>query len=501
MKRPYLAALVAFAALVSCAKSSAPEVPGATPSSPENRNLRLVGNALPPGSVFVAPPVDVTNEPGNVFKVTYKPSTVVVDAAIVKNAFRGVEQKGQIWKFDGSAAQIAHIAPGSVVLFSNLALLKVNSVQSQDGLTVIGATPAALTDAIEDGHIHVSQAVDFGTLTAQLDGPARYRPTIVGLMHSMIDAIDSPAAADDAFSGPGSGGFSTQYKSSNIDVKLKAAPGQLNFQVEASRDLGGMNLDITGNGHISNFTSALDMSVSGGRTSSLRYENRGLSGSVTFTFSGSKDTAGVGTVDPADRFLQLPPLASFPPLESGVPMTIEISTGLLIRPAFTGNNELARVQYTVNFNGDQAATETGGGAPSEVGSIHGGAGLDSAKELSAIGPLGFVAAMSIPRVDFKTGINPAGIFGVAEGADWLDFGPTVYTAFIAAGSLTGTGAATSMLPCHFEQLILSFKVGVDLNFFGSTWGGPSKVWPVWHRTYIDPPTQGCMRMAKGAEGQ
>lgn len=500
MKRPYLAALVAFAALVSCAKSSAPEAPGSTPSSPENQNLRVVGNALPPGSVFVAPPVDVTNEPGNVFKVTYKPSTVVVDAATVKNAFRGVEQKGQIWKFDSSAAQIAHIAPGSVVLFSNLALLKVNSIQNRDGLTVIGATPAALTDAIQDGHIHVSHAVDFGTLTAQLD-PARYRSAIVGFMHSMIDAIDSPAAADDAFSGPGSGGFSTQYKSFNIDVKLKAVPGQLNFQVEASRDLGGMNLDITGIGHISNFTSALDMSVSGGRTSSLSYENKGLSGSVTFTFAGSKDTSGVGTVDPADRFLQLPPLASFPLIESGVPMTIEISTGLLIRPAFTGNNELARVQYTVNFNGDQAATETGGGTPSEVGSIHGGAELDSAKELSAIGPLGFVAAMSIPRVDFKTGVNPAGIFGVAEGADWLNFGPTVYTAFIAAGSLTGTGAATSMLPCHFEQLILSFKVGVDLNFFGSTWGGPSKVWPVWHRTYIDPPTQGCMRMAKEAEGQ
>ena len=262
-----------------------------------------------------------------------------------------------------------------------------------------------------------------------------------------------------------------------------------------------MNLDITGIGHISNFTSVLDMSVSGGRTSSLSYENKGLSGSVTFTFAGSKDTAGVGTVDPADRFLQLPPLATFPLIESGVPMTIEISTGLLIRPAFTGNNESARVSYTVNFNGDQAATETGGGTPSEVGSIHGGAGLDSAKALSAIGPLGFVAAMSIPRVDFKTGVNPAGIFGVAEGADWLNFGPTVYTAFIAAGSLTGTGAATSMLPCHFEQLILSFKVGVDLNLFGSTWGGPSKVWPVWHRTYIDPPTQGCMRMAKGAEGQ
>ena len=500
MKRPYLAALVAFAALVSCAKSSAPGAPGATPSSPENQALGLVGNALPVGSVFVAPPVDVTNEPGNVFKVSYKPSTVVVDAGTVKNAFRGVEQKGRIWKFDGSATQIARITPGSVVLFSNLALLKVGSVQSQDGLTVIGASPAALTDAIQDGHIRVSHAVDFGTLTAQVNSP-RYRSMIVGLVRTMIDAIDSPAFADDAFSGPGSGGFSTQYKSFNIDVKLKAVPGQLNFQVEASRDLGGLNLDITGVGHVTNFTSALDMSVSGGRTTSLSYENKGLSGSVTFTFAGSKDTAGVGTVDPADRFLQLPPLASFPLIESGVPMTIEISTGLLIRPAFTGNNEMARVQYTVNFNGDQAATESGGGSPSEVGSIHGGAGLDSAKELSAIGPLGFVAAMSIPRIDFKTGVNPAGIFGVAEGADWLDFGPTVYTAFIAAGSLTGTGAATSMLPCHFEQLILSFKVGVDLNFFGSTWGGPSKVWPVWHRTYIDPPTQGCMRMAKGAEGQ
>src|SRR5215471_18166806 len=112
--RRLCAAAVVIALTAACSKTST--------SPPAAQPLFGARGSTPFG--YNAAAVDVTNEPGTVFKVTYKPSTTIIDATTVRRAFAGSSSDGKTWKFDGSAGKIAALKPGNVVLFSNLALLR-----------------------------------------------------------------------------------------------------------------------------------------------------------------------------------------------------------------------------------------------------------------------------------------------------------------------------------------------------------------------------------------
>src|SRR5258708_16173969 len=127
------------------------------------------GNAQMPGAgAVVGSGTDLTHAPGTIFDVTYTSNTVTVDPATTERTFRGVSPDGQIFVFDNSDEQIKKLEVGSVMLLQGLALKKVTGVETDGDLVVIATQPAALTGAIQNGHIAWDVPIQFGGSSANL---------------------------------------------------------------------------------------------------------------------------------------------------------------------------------------------------------------------------------------------------------------------------------------------------------------------------------------------
>ena len=471
-------AVLLLALTASCSKTAT--TPQATGANFGARGTTAFG--------YNAALVDVTNEPGTIFKVTYKPSTIIIDAATVRRAFAGASDDGKTWKFDGSPGAIAALKPGTVVLFSDLALLNVTGVRSENGQTIVDGTPAALTDAIADGEIRISHDIRFAQLFGdRTQDDVRRREAAAKL----LNLVASPALADVNLSGEGVT-YTTTIKDFAITAKANEVPGKLSFLVKASRSWEGIEILAQMKGEVTDFREDVDVRIASGAFQSLSVSQSGLSGFADFEVEGHKDAPGPGTLDPTAGFLGIPSIVKIPLSVGGIPITVGVGTAMLIRPAFTGKGEFVDFHYKFEFSGMKASwsQDAGTTTPTESNTPE----LIASRALSAIGPLGFIGALAAPRVDVGFGV-------AAPGIGTVNFGPSVVLQLILSGSITSNGVATSMLPCQVTRAYLFFKVSSKVSLLGVSVSGPSKTVQLGKRTWIDPAIEGCYKFAKETEAK
>src|SRR5262245_26330633 len=138
MRYARLIALSVLPILTGCGGSSPSQAPAQSSSA---------APAAAPGTQ------DLTGRPGNVFNVTWKPTTVVIDRATVLSALRSVSTDETVLVFDGSVAALSALEPGKIMLLERIALRKVAAVRREGDQLVVQVEPASLTEAIQDGEI------------------------------------------------------------------------------------------------------------------------------------------------------------------------------------------------------------------------------------------------------------------------------------------------------------------------------------------------------------
>jgi hypothetical protein len=99
---------------------------------------------------------------GATFDVTWRPEVVRLDRATVLRSLQGVSPDGKTFQFDAAEAALAPVKPGTVLLVWGIALGRVVSVTPGDRVVMIRTDVAALSDAIDEGHIAWNITPDFG---------------------------------------------------------------------------------------------------------------------------------------------------------------------------------------------------------------------------------------------------------------------------------------------------------------------------------------------------
>jgi len=241
------------------------------------------------------------------------------------------------------------------------------------------------------------------------------------------------------------------------------------------------------------------------------YQNKNLNGQVNFGWEAAKDEPGVEAME---QKIKLPSCFIIPLPIGGIPFSLEVSEALLLHPAFTGGKEVARGRFRVEYNGVQGFSFSEGNVNQEGQGNAEGSIVDNFS-LSPVAPVGFVAAVAMPRIELKLGTDtvfqvvkkyaPPGLADAALNllkktpfgsklqqavSDKLKTTGAAYAQVIITTSTIAAGAG-SLIPCQKARLITTISVGANATILGKDKGKVQK--DIFHqeKTIVVPPTKSC----------
>ncbi len=402
------------------------------------------------------------------FDVHWNDATKVVPADTVAAAYRGAVDGGTLTFDAAKAPDLATLAPQSIVVFSGLAVRKVVSVKS-DGTTIsIATVPAALDEAVHDGHIAWHMPVDFSRVA--FEPPPGFHRVVAASDGSWESRLFEPAEA---------AGNEMTFKSDvddwDVEVTLTPQGSDLHIVFDAKKTAqGGGYVDLHAVGELDDLSSAADIAIANGTTTSVSDTNT-LHGKVNLTWSVAFDKEhgddDLKTLNESE-IEKLPLHFSYPFVVGVVPMELKLSSGFQFSPFFSSKATVAQGSYDVSFGGtatmDQTASADGapsGAAPSEAApdaNLAGTGDIDSYGGTLSIAALGLSTTVMMPKVQLAFGIPDLifdGVLGESSG------GP--YVALMTQANFVATGPL-SIVPCERRQLSVIGIAGADATLFGKS---------------------------------
>jgi hypothetical protein len=460
--------------------------------------------------------IDLGTEPGTVYQVTLGDSTVVVDQTAVRQTLRSVSTNGNTFVFESTPA-IARLQAGSVLLIRGATILKVLAVMPFEGKIALITTPAAVTDAIRDGHIHFDHDVHFTAQSASAGGSrspmyASLLPDVRALpapwRRPASDGGQEPGAA--AAPAPAGGQKCGSQNGWDYCVGGSAGGSQLQLNFSVKKKAAGFSAILSGDGHLDDFNMSSDLDIYGHDLKEFAWSTKKLNGNMNFSWEAGKDSPGPWTDE--DK-IPLPTSFELPFVLGDLPLTLSVTEALLIHPGFTGNGELSEGHFRIQFDGAQNFTFHGGNLD-DHGNVTGTTEIVETRGLSALGPHAFLAALAGPRIELKfeaasvmkeitqflpTGLadraattfsqsavgqrilnTPAGqaIAGALSLAKQsvetvLKSNAAAHLDFILTASLVESGSA-SIVPCKQAIGSLTVKVGANATVFGQSMANVDK---------------------------
>ena len=492
-KRARLLALLGTVFLcATCSRQkTGPESSGQTASRPAS----AAGLDLAP---------DLTTKPGNTFQATFTDKVVKMEQPAFIKSIRSISSDNTTFIFDPSDDAAAKLREGSILFVPGVAMRKVDVATRQENNLVVVTEDASLLEALKDANIKWSAPVNFvAAARTRADigpvAPLTLSDQILGGLHLM-------AYAD-------SGGLSLSGEDDGWAYTVKAVPqpDKLNLDLDVSRKYNGLVVKVTGSGSVQNFETAATIMVQDSQLKYFDYQNKNLNGQVNFGWEAAKDEAGV---EAAEQKIKLPSSFSIPLPIGGLPFSLEVSEALLLHPAFTGGKEVARGRFHVAYNGVQGFSINQGNVNQEGEGNAEGSIVDNFS-LSPIAPVGFVAAVAMPRIELKLGTDtvfqvvkkfaPPGLADAALNllkktpfgskiqqavSDKLKTTGAAYAQVIITTSTIAAGAG-SLIPCQKARLITNIQVGANATILGKEKGKVSK--DIFHqeKTIVIPPTKSC----------
>jgi hypothetical protein len=234
-------------------------------------------------------------------------------------------------------------------------------------------------------------------------------------------------------------------------------------------------LGFAATGYLKNFESLMNMVISGGKVTKYTFQNSGIEGDITVSWSAASQVAGpmnkIGSwTENLKNHPALRGLAFYVPFYVGaIPFTMKFTGGITFVPAFTSKNTVLDGNLHTHYSGSAGFTVDHGNT-SANGSITAPTQANPTTNILSLGPLGFTVAVEFPRVELGLGINLWGV-GASTGFGLATFSPTAYVNNVTAFGIVYGGPA-AMLPCETHIMDVSVNTGVSaastaLSFFGS----------------------------------
>lgn len=453
-----------------------------------------------PAGLNLAP--DLSTKPGNNFQATFTDQVVKMEQAAFVKSIRSVSSDNTTFLFDPSDDIASTLHEGSILFVPGVAMRKVDVATRQGNDLVVVTEDASLLEALKDANIKWSAPVNFGAVARAAtspDVPLTLSEQILGGLHTAVYAD--------------TGGLSLSGEDDGWAYTVKAAPlpDKLNLDLDVSRKYNGLVVKVTGSGYVQNFETAATIMVKDSQLKYFDYQNKNLNGQVNFGWEAAKDEAGV---EATEQRIKLPSSFTIPLPIGGIPFSLEVSEALLLHPAFTGGKEVARGRFNVAYNGVQGFSVDQGNVNQEGQGNAEGSIVDNFS-LAPIAPVGFVAAVAMPRIELKLGTDtvfqvvkqfaPPGLADAALNllkktpfgskiqqavSDKLKTTGAAYAQVIITTSTMAAGAG-SLIPCQKARLITTIQVGANATILGKDKGKVSK--EIFHqeKTIVIPPTKSC----------
>ena len=454
------------------------------------------------GVLNLAP--DLSTKPGNTFKATFTDKVVKMEQAAFIKSIRSISSDNTTFVFDPSDDAAAKLHEGSILFVPGVAMRKVDVATRQENNLVVVTEDASLLEALKDADIKWSSPVNFAA-AAQARAAVDPETPPAGL-DRVLGGLHSTVYAD-------AGGLSLSGEDDGWAYTVRASPlpDKLNLDLDVSRKYNGLVVKVTGSGYVQNFETAATIMIKDSQLKYFDYQNKNLNGQVNFGWEAAKDEAGV---EAAEQKIKLPSSFSIPLPIGGLPFSLEVSEALLLHPAFTGGKEVARGRFNVAYNGVQGFSLNEGNVNQEGQGNAEGSIVDNFS-LSPVAPVGFVAAIAMPRIELKLGTDtvfqvvkkfaPPGLADAALNllkktpfgskiqqavSDKLKTTGAAYAQVIITTSTIAAGAG-SLIPCQKARLITTIQVGANATILGKDKGKVSK--DIFHqeKTIVIPPTKSC----------
>ena len=341
-------------------------------------------------------------------KVTYKAAGKLIEESGFAKALAGASKDRSALAFHNAPADIRALQAGDVLLIKNQLARRILAIQSDAEDTYVATAPAMISDLIAEGAIHIDAPLVFSRAAAPAGG--RGAPSGVDLLNLLIPGANAQSAEALTEKQMEDQEYKYQLKTALqsailADWKLtqfqfSTADGLLNFTLALAKNYQGFIGQVAASGFINNFNFWSDISVSRGLVNTISAGIKNLSGKLHFDWEIAKQTpGGWGQQD----LVKLPGALSIPlgAYLYGLPLSLEVSSALVIHPALTGGKEVSTGVFTITLGGQMSASVSSGGAVDQGSSINQTFQITNDSGLSAVAPNAMVIAYAAPRVELS----------------------------------------------------------------------------------------------------
>jgi hypothetical protein len=450
-------------------------------------------------------------------RITYVSNAHVLEKNQALEGLVAESSEGHGLVFKAGTPQIASLKEGDILVIKGVAARKILAIDRRGDEVLVVTDIAGLRDVVQEGEIHLDAPIKFGKIQKAELEMWPLTPSLFGLLSQPAFARSSfsPAnnaaaqASSNAQTGATIDGFGNLVKGAASfvvgDWKVSnwiAAPvgDRLNISLTMVKDVGGFKAKVNMTGFISDFDVIQNMQIGTNfGTTQLSAAVKSLAGQMTFTWEIGKDTPGGFAKE--DR-IKLPGAITIPLSQyvAGLPLSLEISSALIIHPAITGGQQYAAGGFTVTFNGSMIDTANNTGSSGSSGDLVASATLDQDKGISAVAPVGMLVAFCLPRFELSIAglgklLNLPSMSEKAQGAvdSWigsiaeknprigkilknspigtamfaniLKSSADIYAQVVSTHGVTESGSSV-IIPCSNVTVEVAGQIGINANLFG-----------------------------------
>ena len=514
-----LIALTSAIGFVACKKGSSEKPAVSAPQSAPDSLSELASrsSSTVAQGIHVANADHVSIDGGNNYAhVTYAPAVKMFDHSELQSSLMGVSSDGHGFVFQHASPGIQALKAGDVMMVKGEMAAKVAGVVTDQDQTLVLVDQASLHDVVKSGEIKMDLPVRF-------HGSGKFaRRESPPLASTVLDLLETPVQAQQIPVGTKIAGWTVAKWS------MVAADNEADYDLVMVKSEAGFEAWVGIKGWIGNFDISSNLSMpesSSGALSQLAAKASNLSGFVTVEWEIGKSTPGVWATE--DR-VKLPAGISIPlaPFLGGMPLTLDISSAVLLHPGLTGNNEFAHGGFNVSFSGSGNFQSPSSGDLSGEGSMSIKDQITVSNSISPMAPNAMLIAFCAPRIElrydvlgpFANALGSAG--GVVDTAynrllgllppnvqngiansplskmtpsNFLKSNADVYLEFVVTGGVTHSASA-SLFQCTSTTIVYALKAGAAADLFGLTNGAAVEKELFKHGNYFwDPPTEACKK--------
>jgi hypothetical protein len=451
-------------------------------------------------------------------EVSYKPGVHVIEQADGTSALISVSSDGSTLVFDRSRGAVPSMAVGEVIVIKGLLARKIIASEANGNEIAVLTVPAGLLDIATDAKIRVQAPIHFGNAqpsTASLYAP--WRAVLAGMVapaYAQSPTEERRKAAEangkkDAFGNVASAPFKAVFDGWETQYSAEPAQGRVNLKLQLKKSMANVAAVITGEGYLADFDFSSDIDVEHSTVQRLQMGYKKLNGLMNFTWAIQTTEAGALR---GNAKMKLPAAIEIPLYQylGGLPLFLEISSAVIVKPAFGAQYEFAHGAFRITYDGYQSFRAKDGNVDAD-GALTGDIKLEESTAGSGAA-VGLVVAFAAPRIELSIGVSKIlkfdGVKDAAEKADhYFDtlvtkaFGADALAKFkaspmsqVTAGNIVdaamGSNAAayieltTSsgmshtgtavLVPCTRTDLHMAASVGASAKAFGQSVGDAEK---------------------------